>query len=184
LAESGRETAGELSQRGHDLYERGRSMGHKVGEQLEHGYEAGTARLERAVQDYPLAVGLGFAALGVLAGVLIPSSRREDEWLGEKSDQLADATREKGSELLERGKAVAHRVGDAVKEEAREQGLSAGDVGQAISGLTEKAAHLAARAKQEVSQAAKDEGLTPSQLESEAQAQMTPENRAPEQRGW
>jgi hypothetical protein len=135
------------------------------------------------MREYPLAVGLGFAALGALVGVLLPRTRREDEWLGEQSDHLTAVTREKGEKLLERGKAVAQRVGEAVKEEAREQGLSSEDVGQAFSGLTEKATRLAARAKEEASQAAKEEGLTPTELEKEAQQRSVPESRN-EQRGW
>ncbi len=55
-------------------------------------------------------VGIGFAALGALIGVLLPRTRQEDELLGEQSDQLVKATKEKGEELLERGKAVAQRV--------------------------------------------------------------------------
>lgn len=177
-----KEAADEVSHRAHDLYERSRSMTHKVGEQLEEGYQSGARKLDQAMHEYPLAVGLGFAALGALMGVLLPRTRREDEWLGEQSDQLTDATREKGGELLERGKMVAQRVGEAVKEEAREQGLSSDDVAQAFSGLTEKASRLAARAKQEASQAAKEQGLTASQLEDEAKQAM-PKSRD-EQPGW
>jgi ElaB/YqjD/DUF883 family membrane-anchored ribosome-binding protein len=181
LKESGREAADEVSQRAQDLYERSRSMTHKVGEQIEERYHTGARKVDQAMHEYPLAVGLGFAALGALIGVLLPRTRREDEWLGEKSDQLSDVTREKSGELLERGKAVAQRVGEAVKDEAREQGLSPSDVGQAFSGLTEKASRLAARAKEEASQAAMEQGLTPSQLQSEAQRPL-PESRN-EQRG-
>jgi len=182
LKESGREAADEVSHRAHDLYERSRSMTHKVGEQLEEGYHTGARKFDQSMREYPLAVGLGCAALGALIGVLLPRTRREDEWLGEQSDHLTAATREKGGELLERGKAVAQRVGEAVKDEAREQGLSSDDVGQAFSGLTEKATRLAARAKEEASQAAKEQGLTPAELEKEAQRSV-PESRN-EQRGW
>ena len=60
--------------------------------------------------DTPLAVGLSFAALGALVGVLLPHTRREDQLLGERSDQVVEAAKEKGQELLERGKDVAERV--------------------------------------------------------------------------
>lgn len=181
LKESGQEAAEHAGQRAREIVERSRQLGHSASEKIQHGYERGTARLEQSIEEYPLAVGLGFAALGVLVGMLIPSTRREDEWLGEKSDQLTDATREKGSELLERGKAMAQRVGEAVKQEAHQQGLSPHDVGQAFSELTDKAARLAARAKQEAAQAANDEGLTPPQLEAEANATLS-DSREP--RGW
>ena len=40
------------------------------------------------MEEYPLAVGVGFAALGALIGVLLPRTRQEDELLGEQSDEL------------------------------------------------------------------------------------------------
>jgi hypothetical protein len=71
------------------------------------------------MEEYPLAVGFGFAALEALIGVLLPRTRREDELLGEHSDQLVKAKKEKGEELIERGKVVAQRVSESAVEEAR-----------------------------------------------------------------
>ena len=76
------------------------------------------------MEEYPLAVGIGFAALGALIGVLLPRTRREDELLGEQSDRLIKATKEKGEELLERGKVVAQRVAESALDEASQQGLT------------------------------------------------------------
>ena len=90
-------------------------------------------QLENAMEEYPLAMGIGFAALGALIGVLLPRTRREDELLGEQSDQLVTATKEKGDELLQRGKAVAQRVTESAVEEARQQGLTPEAVGERIS---------------------------------------------------
>ncbi|MGV3531073.1 MAG: DUF3618 domain-containing protein, partial [Chthoniobacteraceae bacterium] len=71
-------------------YGRGRSMGRGMTrrmqhgyesgmERMHHGYETGVERFERASHESPLAVGLGFAALGALVGLLLPRTRREDE---------------------------------------------------------------------------------------------------------
>jgi hypothetical protein len=44
--------------------------------------------------------------------------------MGEKSDQLLNASKEKGQELLERDKAVAERAAETAMGEARQQGLT------------------------------------------------------------
>ena len=90
------------------------------------------------MEEYPLAVGIGFAALGALIGVLLPRTRQEDELVGEQSDQLVKATKEKGEELLQRGKAVAQRVSESALEEAGQQGFTPEAVGDEISEFAEK----------------------------------------------
>ena len=79
---------------------------------MQQGYRSGAEQLDMAMRDYPLALAIGFAAAGALFGVLLPRTRPEDEFMGEKSDQLVDASKEKGQELLERGKAVAEHVAE------------------------------------------------------------------------
>ena len=120
------------------------------------------------MEEYPLAVGIGFAALGAVIGVLLPRTRREDELLGEQSDQLIKATKEKGEELLERGKVVAQRVSESALEEARQQGLTPEAVGERISEVAEKVGEVARKAKAEAGTAAKDEKLTLERLKREA----------------
>ena len=120
------------------------------------------------MEEYPLAVGVGFAALGALIGVLLPGTRREDELLGKHSDQLVKATKEKGEELLQRGKAVAQRVTESAVEEAREQGLTPETVGERISEFAGRVGEVVQKAKEEVGTAAKDEKLTVEQLKAEA----------------
>ena len=120
------------------------------------------------MEEYPLAVGVGFAALGALIGVLLPGTRREDELLGEHSDQLVKATKAKGEELLQRGKAVAQRVTESTVEEAREQGLTPETVGERISEFAGKVGEVVQKAKEEVGTAAKDEKLTVEHLKEEA----------------
>ena len=120
------------------------------------------------MEEYPLAVGVGFAALGALIGVLLPGTRREDELLGEHSDQLVKATKAKGEELLQRGKAVAQRVTESAVEEAREQGLTPETVGERISEFAGKVGEVVQKAKEEVATVAKDEKLTVEHLKAEA----------------
>jgi ElaB/YqjD/DUF883 family membrane-anchored ribosome-binding protein len=110
LGEAASGAAENLTRRAQDVYSQGRSTAVKVGHGVQQGYRSGAEQLEIAMRDYPLAVAMGFAAAGALFGVLLPRTRPEDKLMGEKSDELLDATKEKGQELLERGKAVTEHV--------------------------------------------------------------------------
>ena len=79
----------------------------------------------RSMQDTaernPLGLAVGGAAVGFLAGLLLPSTRLEDEHMGEMADQIKDTAREAGHDALDRGKEVAHSAIETVKEEGGQQ---------------------------------------------------------------
>ena len=52
----------------------------------------------------------------------MPSTRMEDEKLGEVSDQVKETAKQTGQEALERGKHVAQEAGQAAMQTAREEG--------------------------------------------------------------
>jgi ElaB/YqjD/DUF883 family membrane-anchored ribosome-binding protein len=111
------EAAEGVGRRTHEVYQQGHSTAVTMSDSIQRKYRSGAEQLEIAMREYPLAVGLGFAAVGALIGVLLPHTRREDQLLGEHSDQLVEAAKEKGQELLERGKDVAERVAGSALEE-------------------------------------------------------------------
>jgi gas vesicle protein len=78
------------------------------------GQAAGVAR------ENPLGLAVGAAAVGFVAGMLIPSTRIEDEKIGPMADQVKEKARETGQEALERGKEVARETAETAKEAGRE----------------------------------------------------------------
>lgn len=82
-----------------------------------------TRSLSEIFEQQPLLLGAAGVALGALVGALLPSTRLEDEYLGETRDQLRDAIAEQGGELYEKGKITATEAYRAAAEEARAQGL-------------------------------------------------------------
>jgi ElaB/YqjD/DUF883 family membrane-anchored ribosome-binding protein len=72
-------------------------------------------------QENPLGLVVGAAAVGFVAGMLIPSTRIEDEKIGPMADQVKEKARETGQEALERGKEVARQTAESAKETAQEQ---------------------------------------------------------------
>lgn len=78
-------------------------------------------------QDNPLGLAVGAAAIGFLAGMLIPSSRVEDEKLGPMADQVKEQVKQTGQEALEHGKQVAQSAAETVKDEAQDHGQQLAD---------------------------------------------------------
>ena len=81
----------------------------------------GAQRAAGIAKENPLGLAVGATAVGFVAGLLIPSTRLEDEKIGPMADQVKDKAKETGQEALERGKHVAQEAAETVKEEGRQQ---------------------------------------------------------------
>lgn len=81
----------------------------------------GAQRAAGIAQENPLGLAIGAAAVGFVAGMLIPSSRVEDERIGPMADQLKERARETGQEALERGKQVAEQTAETAQQAGRQQ---------------------------------------------------------------
>jgi gas vesicle protein len=94
-------------------------------------------RASSVAQENPLGLAIGAVAVGFVAGMLIPSTRVEDEKLGEASDSLIEKAKETGQEALEHGKQVAQDAAQTAKESGQEHAQqvkeSAQDAGSSSS---------------------------------------------------
>jgi vacuolar-type H+-ATPase subunit H len=73
-------------------------------------------------RENPLGLAIGAAAVGFLAGLVVPSTRVEDERLGPVADQVRQQARETGQEALARGKQVAQEAASSATETAKQHG--------------------------------------------------------------
>lgn len=73
-------------------------------------------RAAGVAQENPLGLALGAIAVGFVAGMLIPSTRVEDEKLGPMADQVKEKAQETGQAALEHGKQVAQDVAQTAKD--------------------------------------------------------------------
>lgn len=83
---------------------------------------AKVGRVKDTAERNPLGLAVGAAALGFVAGLALPSTRMENERMGEASDRLVEAAKETAGEAVERGKQVAQDAAETAKESGREQG--------------------------------------------------------------
>jgi gas vesicle protein len=84
------------------------------------GQVAEGARKVGMSKENPLGLAIGGAAAGFIVGLLVPSTRIEDEKIGETADQLKETVKETGQEAVERGKQVAQEAAGAAKQSAQD----------------------------------------------------------------
>jgi gas vesicle protein len=85
-------------------------------------------------QENPLGLAIGAAAAGFVAGLLIPSSKVEDERLGPVADQVKDQTMQAGRDALEHGKQVAQDTAQTTTEKAQEVASDVKETAQESAG--------------------------------------------------
>ncbi len=125
-------------------------------------YQARRARtgLWQTLEENPLIVGAATLAVGVIAGLLIPETEKENELMGETRDHLFEEVKEAGQDVLEKGKHVAEAVADKVKDEVKNAGLTP-------EGVAEKVKNVAKEAVNTAKEEAKNQDLTPAALKTE-----------------
>jgi ElaB/YqjD/DUF883 family membrane-anchored ribosome-binding protein len=76
----------------------------------------GARRTKSMAEENPLGLAIGALAVGFVGGLLIPSTRVEDEKIGPMADQVKEKAKETGQEAMERGKEAARQAADTAKE--------------------------------------------------------------------
>lgn len=81
-------------------------------------------------QENPLGLAIGAAAVGFIAGLLIPSTKVEDQRLGPVADQVKEQARQTGQEALEHGKQIAQDTAQTAADRATEVASEVKDTAQ------------------------------------------------------
>jgi hypothetical protein len=93
-------------------------------------------RVKDAAERNPLGLAVGGAALGFVAGLLLPSTRIENENMGEVSDKVVDAVKETAGDAIGSGKQVAHDAADSAKSQWHDVALNLQDHVEETTGTT------------------------------------------------
>jgi ElaB/YqjD/DUF883 family membrane-anchored ribosome-binding protein len=72
------------------------------------------------VQENPLGLAIGAAAIGFLTGMLVPSTKVEDERIGPVADEVKEQARQTGQEALEHGRQITQEAVETAAEKAQE----------------------------------------------------------------
>lgn len=146
-AHSAREKAG-------DVADRARYRASELRGQARYKARQARTGFWEMMESNPLAMGAATLAVGVLAGLAIPSTRKEDELLGETRDHLMEDLKTRGQEVLEKGRQVAEATVDTVKQAAHDEGLT-------VEGVAEKVRTVGREAKSKVQEEARHQDLVP-----------------------
>lgn len=169
VSDVGHQVADKASTLGHQVADKASNLGHQVSDKASDLRRQAKSQVRRArvgfwqtMEENPLMVGAATLALGVVVGLLLPSTDREDELMGETRDHLLDQAKETGQQMLDKSKHVAEAVADKVKEEARNQGLTP-------EGVADKVKTVAKEATNTAKEEAKRQNLTPDALTNQGQ---------------
>jgi gas vesicle protein len=98
------------------------------------------------VQENPLGLAIGAAAVGFLAGMLIPGTKIEDERIGPVADQVKEQAKQTGEEALQQGKQIAQETAETATQKAQE----------AVADVKDKAQDSARSHAQDLAESAKE----------------------------
>ena len=76
--------------------------------------------VEQAFQDNPLVIGAAALALGLAAGLEIPSTEKEAELVGDTRNELVDKVRDVAEDTKAKVQQVAERVIDQAETTAKD----------------------------------------------------------------
>jgi hypothetical protein len=132
--------------------ERAAGWRERAGERIR-GDGSGGWSLRWSIDNQPLAAGAVTFGLGLAAGLIVPSTSKEDQLMGPAADAVKDEALRTTKDVAESAKSVAEDVAEAVKEEAREQDVP--------GRLKEAAEEIGRVAKEEARERAGEEDIDP-----------------------
>lgn len=98
-------------------------------------------RMKDTAERNPIGLAVAGAAVGFIAGILVPSTRVENEKLGPTADQVKEQAVDAGKEAIEHGKQVAQAAAQSAVDTAKDEGRRHGD--EMSESLQEKARQAA-----------------------------------------
>lgn len=96
----------------------------RIGDATPDGEEMkqGARQVVGIAEENPIGLAMGGLAAGFLAGMLLPSTKLEDQRMGPMADELKSKAKETAEEAVERGKEVTSQVTEQAVETAKEAG--------------------------------------------------------------
>jgi len=90
-------------------------------------------------KENPLGLAIGGVAVGFVAGMLVPTTKVENEKIGPIADQVKEKARETGQEAIEGAKEVAGQAAETAKQAGQEKAAELRDSAQEKAGEATRA---------------------------------------------
>jgi ElaB/YqjD/DUF883 family membrane-anchored ribosome-binding protein len=103
-----------------------REQFNQVSDQARQSARVASDRFKTVLQDNPMAVGVAVLAAGAIVGLSLPTTRVENEYLGEARDRLVGQAKSAAHEAAEKVQRVTSEAGRTLKDAAQKEGLVTG----------------------------------------------------------
>jgi len=154
VVDSAREKAAVVGETARDVFDSVEERGARFRERAHVRVRDAKIGFWQTLDEQPLVVGAAAIAVGLVAGLLIPGTSRENEMLGETRDEMWQRAQEKGRGVLQKSRYVAEAAVETLKTEAQQQGLTP-------SAIADKVRTVAHDTVDQLKQDAQREGLIP-----------------------
>lgn len=114
VADKAQDTMGRVTDKAQD-------MGGQLQDQAQYQAQRVQGWFERTMDDNPLAIGLVAVAAGALAGMAVPETDQERQWMGPARDQLVDKAQDVIQDTANKAQSVAKQATDAAKDAAKNE---------------------------------------------------------------
>jgi ElaB/YqjD/DUF883 family membrane-anchored ribosome-binding protein len=152
------ERAGDLTHEAGELAGRARERARDIGSRAKGQTRRARGGLERLVEENPLAVAAGVAALGLACGFLVPESEREQRLMGPARDDLVHRAQGTARRVKDAAVEAGQELREAVREEVSERAPEVKAVVQdAVQSVGQQVKEKAGRVTEEAKQAAREQ---------------------------
>jgi ElaB/YqjD/DUF883 family membrane-anchored ribosome-binding protein len=117
MGERAKETVEEYRRRMGSAAGGARSRIAEMGHRSQESYHRTRDSVSHLVDEQPLVLGAIGVAIGAALGAALPSTRQEDEWMGQARDEMMEGARSTLREQTESVKGAAERVARTAEEE-------------------------------------------------------------------
>ncbi len=99
----------------------------QVSDQARQGARVASDRFKNTLQENPMALGVAALAAGAIVGLTLPTTRVENEYMGETRDRLVDQAKSIAHDAAEKVQRVTGEAGRTLKDAAQKEGLMVGE---------------------------------------------------------
>ena len=152
------ERAGDLTHQAGELAGRARESARGIGSGAKDQTRRARGGLERLIEENPLAVAAGVAALGLACGFLVPESEREQRLMGATRDDLVHRAQGTARRVKDAAMEAGQELREAVREEVSERAPEVkAAVQEVVQSVGQQVKEQAGRVKEEAKQAVREQ---------------------------
>jgi hypothetical protein len=127
LTDKAQDKMGQVADKAQDVGGQIQDQAQQMANQAQYQAYRAKGWFERTMDENPLAIGLVAVAAGALAGMAVPETDQERQWMGPARDQLVEKAQDVAQDTANKAQRVAEQATnaatDAAKNEAKNQNL-------------------------------------------------------------